>query len=91
MQEGERERRPSLDDPQLQVKVAEYSRSRAEQVVRDGLQFSDQPDWSDERVIDELVTTFVEVTVGLDYDVVGEDSAMQAVRRIRVPIEAALE
>jgi hypothetical protein len=80
------ERRTSTTRP-IEVSISQYSADRADEVVRQGFRFSDQPDWPDDRVAATLVRDFVEASIHLDYEVVLEDDASDAARRIYIPAD----
>ena len=80
------ERRPPSAPP-LGVTVTEYTRGQADQLVADGFRFSDQPEWSAERIAESLTENFVEVAVRLDYEITVSEEAPAAGRRIHVTLE----
>ena len=80
------ERRRSATTP-IEVSVSQYSKERADEIVQGGFRFSDQPDWPNDRVTETLVRDFVEVSIHLDYEVVVEDAAPTAARRVYLAAE----
>jgi hypothetical protein len=81
------ERRPPSADGPIHLDVSEYSRQRAEEVVKDGFRFSDHPEWAPERTAESLVRNFVEVSIHFDYEVALQDDAADSARRLQVEVE----
>ena len=71
----------------VDVSISPYTRERADEEVRQGFRFSDQPDWAENHVADTLVRDFVEVRLHLDYEVVLHDDASDAGRRVYIPVD----